>query len=286
MGAQAGNRGTLAGARASLARLLAGGALLTLLLSPGTTPAAAEEPLSILYFNRPPLYVALPGGRAGGLLLEKVERIFRRAQVPYLTREVPVKRILDELKWGKNACGIGWFKTSEREAYAIFSEPVARDHPYSLVINRRKAEALPPRPDLEMVLARGLNMGMVDGFTYGPLVDDLVAKLRPATTKATGSTFNLLGMIALGRCDFTLADTLEAAWLLGRDLQLASKLEIRPLASAPPGNLRHIMFSKKVDPAVIERINRAIAEINREEGLVFDLGSLGYCFGLIPEADR
>ena len=228
---------------------------------------AGQEPLAVLYFHRPPLYISQGPGQGGGLLLDRVKRVLGLAEVPFALKEMPVKRILEELKWGKYACGIGWFKTAEREAYVTYSDPIYQDGPYQILINRRKAAGLPVSPTLEQVLKSGLTMGSVAGYTYGAWAEGLLERLRPPRENPTGSTINLLRMIALGRCDFTLAAPDEAAWLLAQEPELSARLEARPLAGASPGNQRHILLSKAVPAEVVRRVNLAIARVVAEEGL-------------------
>lgn len=228
-----------------------------------TQAQAQEESLALYYFHRPPFYFR--EGQAGpgcqGLVLERACRVLRAAGVPFTLVELPVKRVLKEIKWGHYGCGVGWFRLAARQDYADFSLPLYQSQPLALVVNHLRAGGLPARPSLGQVLTSGLTRGAVAGYAYGQEVDDLLARLRPPTVTITGTSENMLRMVASGRCDYWLIDAEEAGWLLAHHPGPARALELRPLAEVPPGQTRHLMCSKRVPPEVLQRIDQAIASL-------------------------
>ncbi|MBI5521029.1 MAG: transporter substrate-binding domain-containing protein [Desulfarculus sp.] len=228
------------------------------------TPAAAqEEPLAIYYFHRPPYYLggSQPGEGCRGLVLERACRALEAAGVPYTLVEMPVKRVLNQIRWGHYACGVGWFKLAPRLAYANFSLPLYQGLPLTLVVNKQRAAhlALPARPTLEQALKSGLVLGTLEGYAYGHWADAHIARLRPPTMAITGTPDNMLRMLASGRCDFWLSSGEEAQWLLAHHAGLAPLLEIRPLADAPPSEPRHLMCGKQVPARVLQMVDQALA---------------------------
>lgn len=230
-------------------------------------PAGAqEEPLAIYYFHRPPYYLggSQPGPGCRGLVLERACRALEAAGVPYTLVEMPVKRVLSQIKWGHYGCGVGWFKLASRLAYANFSLPLYKGQPPVLVVNKERAAALalPDHPTLEQALKSGLVLGALEGYAYGHWADALIARLNPPTMAITGTPDNMLRMLASGRCDLWLSSGEEAQWLLAHHAGLAPLLEMRPLADAPPGEPRHLMCSQGVPAQVLQRIDQALAGQN------------------------
>lgn len=227
-------------------------------------PAGAqEEPLAIYYFHRPPFYLggSQPGPGCRGLVLERACRALEAAGVPYTLVEMPVKRVLNQIRWGHYGCGVGWFKLTSRLSYANFTLPLYQGPPLGLVVNKEQAAALglPARPTLEQALTSGLVLGSLEGYAYGDWADARIARLRPPSTAITGTPVNMLRMLARGRCGLWLSSGEEARWLLDHHPDLASLVEIRPLADAPAGQGRHLMCSKEVPPWLLQRIDKAIA---------------------------
>lgn len=240
------------------------GCLLLLGCLTAAAAGAQEEPLAIYYFHRPPYYLggSQPGPGCRGLVLERACRALEAAGVPYTLVEMPVKRVLNQIKWGHHGCGVGWYKLASRLAYANFSLPLYRGLPLALVVNKRRAAdlTLPARPTLEQALKSGLVLGALEGYAYGDWADAQIARLAPPIMAITGTPDNMLRMLASERCDFWLSSGEEAQWLLTHHADLALLLEIRPLADAPPGEQRHLMCSQEVPPQVMKRIDQAIAD--------------------------
>ncbi|MFZ5586437.1 MAG: substrate-binding periplasmic protein [Thermodesulfobacteriota bacterium] len=223
--------------------------------------AGAEEPLTIYYFSRPPLYMTDAQGRPGGVLLELTERIMQRAGLECRLVEVPAKRALLAIERDEPACGVGWYRLAEREKFAVFSLPIHRDPPQVAVVRRALARDLPRPATLDDLLGRSLVLGVIDGFNYGPVAERKMAQYNPRTQRITGEMGQLMRMTALGRCDWFLANRLEVEWHLGGDPALGQELGPVELADQPQGNLRYLMCGPSLGGAHLDRINRAILEL-------------------------
>ncbi|MCB2189463.1 MAG: transporter substrate-binding domain-containing protein [Deltaproteobacteria bacterium] len=225
-------------------------------------PALAQEkPLAVLYFPRPPLYVARPDGTPGGLVMRVAVQVLERAGIPHYFQEMPAKRIVQSIKHGDYACGVGWFRTPEREAFANFSRPLFQDQPLVAVV--RKAAAPPEGrfPSLAALLTSARVMGVIDGFSYGPAVDPLLAVRRGPREVITGPNEHLLAMILDRRADYCLINPSQAGWLLAEEPRFHRSLAMVPIEDAGPGNYRYLMCSKAVPPEIMERLNRAVAQV-------------------------
>ncbi|MCA1905327.1 MAG: transporter substrate-binding domain-containing protein [Desulfarculus sp.] len=230
----------------------------------GGRPAWAATPLAIYYFPRPPYYTTEADGQAGGILVERVRAVLTQAGIDHRFVAVPNKRVLLLLSQGAAACGVGWLRTRQREAMFRFSLPIHRDQPLVALARAAVLPRLSARPTLAELLGSDLVLGVIDGFSYGEAVDQMISRANPARQVVTGEVLRLLQMTAAGRCDWMLINPLEARWQLGRDPDLARALRALELPDAPSSNPRHLMCSQSVAPEVMERIDQAILRMEGE----------------------
>lgn len=220
--------------------------------------AQAQEPLTLYYFPRPPFYTTDAQGQAGGPLVDLARAIMTRADLAHRWVSMPSKRVLLQLGQGDPACGVGWIRTPERETFARFSRPILRDAPMVALARPATAQGLPTPATLAGLLTSDLVLGVIDGFSYGPEVDALIARHHPPRQPMTGEVSRLMYMTAAGRCDWMLLNRQEALWQMANDPALGRGLRALELADAPPGNLRRLMCAKSLAAATMERIDRAI----------------------------
>jgi uncharacterized protein (TIGR02285 family) len=235
------------------------GICLILLLPAIVQAQSSGEPLEVFYIEKPPYYFS-QDGQPRGFLLERSMAILQAAGVAYRLESRPNKRIQYELQQGKSAaCSIGWFKTEQRESYAWFSAPIHRDAPMQVLTTEPLLKRIAGYADLQALLASDLRLGVTDGFSYGALDQSLhaVRQLKTASTPT-----QLLHMLAAGRIDYTLIDAQELPFIPGMEDMHDSQLHSISLAGIPAGELRYLMCSRKVDQALLERIDAAIAELN------------------------
>ena len=226
----------------------------------GISPALAAEPVQILYFHRPPLYIHQDGRPPTGILIELTRKILQTAKINHRFVNMPSRRILDTIERGGNYCSPGWFKNPNRERYAVFSLPIYRDSPLVLLVNKDKSNLLPDEVALEKALTAGLRLGVITGFSYGAWADRIIQQIRPNLETVTAAQKSLLSMLSLGRCDLMLMNMDEANWVMRNYRHLSQLLVMKNLSDAPAANLRYLLFSLDVNPGVIKRINAAIAD--------------------------
>jgi polar amino acid transport system substrate-binding protein len=223
---------------------------------------AVAQPLETLYFERPPYYATV-NGQPDGFLLNVARDILTLADVPHAFQEMPPGRILETLKSNRGpACSIGWFRTPERERYAVFSLPIHQDEPLRAVF--LKSGAVPPLEITtlaQLVEHPDLSMGVNQSYVFGYPVDTLVARMRIPPVSTTSSQAQLMRMLGARRFDFMLVNPVEIETLAGLAGIPMEELHVLPLSDLPKGNLRYLMFSKATSPEVIERINAAIGKL-------------------------
>ncbi|EKO38015.1 MAG: periplasmic component of amino acid ABC-type transporter/signal transduction system [Solidesulfovibrio magneticus str. Maddingley MBC34] len=229
------------------------------LLAQALTPAAgqAQEPLSLLVFDRPPYYQLQHGQPSGGFLLTTALNVFAQAGIPVTVREMPPGRVVAMLKDGPSrACAVGWYKTTEREAFARFSEPLYRNQPTTVAVRATLPVPETCSPFLADLLAAGWHWGLREGFSYGAEYDQLLAAYP--TTKRFADTAHMVELLAKDRLDAILVEPEELAWILAAKPALRKHIRIVRLADSPLGGRRHIMCGLGVSPGEMARLDAAI----------------------------
>jgi polar amino acid transport system substrate-binding protein len=113
------------------------------------------------------------------------------------TLTVPFPRIVTSLKNGEDWCFIGGVRTPEREAFAVFSRPVAMFYPLRVVIHvpqRDRFAALEPL-SLRSLLSehRDLRTSMLRNRAMAPAIDALLRQYPPGQTHSEfGEAFRML----------------------------------------------------------------------------------------------
>ena len=189
--------------------------------------------------------------------------MFAEAGVEPAFSFVPAKRILHELQGDRPAASLGWFKTPEREQYALFSLPIYVNRPVVAFFLRENESRFSPYATLEGVLQSGqFVLGRVQGFSEGAELDAMLERYRDKTVQVASDSVRLLKMLESRRFDFMLIAPEEADTLLEAAQAPMEKFTMRAMSDIPQGNLRYIMYSRAVPQDLIRRIDEAIlAEI-------------------------
>jgi len=246
-------------------------ALLACLAAPA--PAQQARQATVIYFERPPYYYTHQG-QPGGFLLAIARNAFEAAGLEVGYESAPPKRIMARMREGGQLCSVGWFRTPEREAFALFSAPIYRGQPLVLVVAWRSQQRLAGLTTLAEVFATpGLTWGVPGGYAYGTVVDELRARLEPRVVDAPVALDQMLPMLTAGRFDYLLLAPEELPLLdphaaVGEDRERPAQGQesaerhgdflVLPLADLPDGPARHIMCSPDVGPAFMERLDQGV----------------------------
>jgi polar amino acid transport system substrate-binding protein len=230
-----------------------------LLLAALAGPCGAAETLTLHYQERPPFSSRGPDGQPQGLLVTPVAQAMARAGISYRWARTPSQRQLALIQRGDGLdCGLGWFRTPEREALGRFSGPIYRDQSLQALV--RRDSPIEAGRDLADLLADPALPPLVkQGYSYGPTLDSLLlARSAPVVSTSAEST-SMARMIVAGRAAWMPISPEEAGVLLaGLDPQQAP-LRLAVLGGVDPGATRHLYCSRRVDAALVERIDHALA---------------------------
>lgn len=227
---------------------------------------ASAQPLTVEYRDKPP-YSYTEAGRPRGFLLERTEQAFKRAGLEIQLVEMPIRRTLLNLK--SNAaplCSPGLYKLPEREAYARFSLPMHRDRPHVVLTSTELGPLLRDSHLLSALLANpAWGLAVVDGVSYGAELDNLIAAAARPPQKVPLTPLQLATLVSLRRMDYMLIDQDDLNWLHQHSADFAAlKLVALEFPDMPRGQLRYIACTRRVDPAVLERLNAALRELMPE----------------------
>ena len=240
-------------------RLFAYAALWLSFLPPAFS-APRTDAIVLLYNERPP-YLVSSGSAVTGISADRVNAIFSEAGVAHRWEKFPSKRIMKMIEEGQRpCCAPNWFKTPERERFAKFSSSFRQDSPVVALALRQNTKLGTSMSMRKLLSDRSLALIMKSGYSYGTEVDALIAEYAPHRTDTTLENSDMLRLIGQGAADYMLTAPEEAeALILIADHP--SDFRMVRLTDAPAGNRRYLLFSKNVDDAVIEKLNRAIHKL-------------------------
>ncbi|MDO9321224.1 MAG: transporter substrate-binding domain-containing protein [Pseudomonas sp.] len=220
-----------------------------------------DKPITVAWRDKPP-YHYNENGIAQGFLLLRAKQIFTQAQVPAVFVETPAKRIWHGFEHGKPAfCSIGWYRLPERELMAQFTHAFHVDPPQIILVGPKALPAIQAHKTVAALLADpSLRLGVIDGVSYGPALDQLITRNANQVEHPTVSPTNLMRMVAANRVNYMFADEADWQYLRSREAGLESLTEYH-FSDLPAGLERFIVCSKDVSSAVMAKLNRAIAAL-------------------------
>ncbi|MEX6501529.1 transporter substrate-binding domain-containing protein [Pseudomonas zhanjiangensis] len=223
---------------------------------------AAVEPITVAWRDKAP-YHYRENGIEQGFLLRRAKHIFALAEVPAVFVERPSKRIWRDFERGKSSyCSIGWYRLAERERIAQFSVPFHVDPPHMLLVSPGARATVQAHKGVATLLQDGrISVGVVDGVSYGPALDRLIAGSANQVERVTVAPASLMQMVAANRMDYMFADEADWEYLRRHEEGLDAIVEQR-FADMPAGLERYIVCSKDVPAQVMTRINRAIGALS------------------------
>lgn len=220
-----------------------------------------NDVITIYYLNRIPYFYKTEAGEHKGLVMEPVIRVFKKAGIPYNLKELPVKRILSNLKENQpNICSIGWYKNPEREKFVQYSLPVYQNKS-RIAITKHDNTLIPSGKTLDEVFKiSGITLLINDGYSYGKFIDEKITAFKPKTYVCTIKNDQMLKAVFIGTNKYFFLSEEEADALIPGAGYQRSDFKYIHFSNVPTGLKRHIIFSKQVDDKIISRINKAIQE--------------------------
>jgi len=223
-----------------------------------TAGSAACQEITVAWRDKPP-YHYVEDGVEKGMLLLRTRQVFASAGIPARFVREPSKRIWANFQSGmQNYCSIGWYRLPEREALVQFSVALHVDPPHAVLVAPGAVAAVGAHATLVSLLSDAtLTLGVIDGVSYGPRIDALIYASANQVLRRTVEPVTMMRMTAAGRVSFMLIDRDD--WQYAQEREPSLRFTVRrDFPDMPPGLQRHLVCSKDVSPAVMQKLNRAI----------------------------
>ena len=220
----------------------------------------AQERVDLHFYVRPPYMVKSGEAQVSGLTADPAQAAFDKAGVPFRWQQTPAMRQLVMIERGSGPdCGVGWYKTSEREKFGKFTAPLYRDKP-SVGIARADFHA-PSKTLAGIVADPATRVVMKVGLSYGQDVVGTMAHAKAQVLTVATEQANLARMVASGRADFMFSTQEEADILRKYVDRGGESLKVLTFPDLHAGATRHILCSRKVSDETIDKLNAALAEL-------------------------
>lgn len=218
-------------------------------LSADEIPASDAQSITLGYVDFPP-YEYEDSGTPSGVLVDIVDMIFQKADIPVELQYLPFKRAYQSTKDGVIDGIFNFYKTEERQEHFDYSEPIIKN-PLVIFVRKDSNIEFNKLEDL-----KGLNVGTMHGYSYGTDFDENTSFFKD---KAISHISNFK-KLTLGRIDAYPCDKLVGLHVAIEN-NFMSELKMLPI----PIKLMegHIGFTKGKHQDTIDRLNKVILEMHQ-----------------------
>lgn len=220
----------------------------------------AQERIDLHFYVRPPYMVKSGEAQVSGLTADPAQAAFDKAGVPFRWQQTPAKRQLVMIERGSGLdCGVGWYKTPERERFGKFTAPLYRDKP---TVGIAHADFHVRSKTLAGIVADpATRVVMKVGLTYGQEVVGTMVHAKAQVLTVAAEQANLARMVASGRADFMFSTQEEADNLRTDVVRGGESLKVLTFQDLHAGATRHILCSRTVSDETIDKLNAALVEL-------------------------
>lgn len=235
------------------------GLLCSAIALPLSAVGQTAQPVTLHYIQRPPYMMASGDGLVGLTGLPSY-LAFKQAQVPVVIKATPFARQLHYVESNSGQdCMIGMFKKPEREVFAKFTKPVYQDQAQVILTSAANASRLSGLTSVvELFNDKRVVLLVKLAYSYGITLDALIARYQPTVIQTADENLLMLKSIKRKVADYMFMAPEEAAVAISAaGYALDDFKQIKP-KDMPDGEYRHLMCSKNVPDAVIQKLNAAI----------------------------
>ena len=224
--------------------------------------AAAESELSLYYNERPP-YFETEATQIKGVRAQQLKEIMYEAKINAQWISLPVNRIMQQLTANEGAhCTGGWFKTPEREQFAVFSEFFAYNEPATAILRKdffREEYAMLS----QLLIIPNIRVMTKQGQYYGNYLEEAMKLYRVHRIEVTDSHEEMLQHLDLNRADVMFVNRAEAEDLLQKNKRFESTLTTIDVQDKTPIPPLYIMCNKSINPQIMKKINDGISRFRK-----------------------
>jgi polar amino acid transport system substrate-binding protein len=203
-----------------------------------------------------PPYVTLEQGKASGIAVKIVKRVFEKLGQPLEINIAPFVRAMDDTSSGKFDGIFPIFKTAEREEFASYMTEMLFEQNI-VIMGKRVSNKIWNKNVLEHV-----SLCLVDGFSYGGLMDSMLKYGKFKTVERVKTPIQCLRLLMTNRVDFWMHNDYGARYLLLRhDARPHVYIRTPPVDSVPS----YLAFSIKggMSEEDVRKTNYILEEMKR-----------------------
>ncbi len=222
---------------------------------------ADSQKLDVYYIDKEPYYYK-DRDKVSGFLFKKAEKYFEQLNgVAVSYSEMPPKRILFDLEELEgNFCSIGWFKNKERALKYWYSPILYRDRSMVLIIEKKYQKDLSMHGRFyDFIKNTPLKIDVVNGYSYGELIDEVIAKFPSSFNKESSDNNKLIRLLKNERTNGILMMEEEFEHFSQKETILLDKYTIKTFSDFPKGNERYIICSKKTSPKILTDLKKIMS---------------------------
>jgi ABC-type amino acid transport substrate-binding protein len=236
--------------------------LLAASLASSGMPAQAADPLVLGYVARPGLADVVDGKPAGTYFPIAVAAA-EKAGFAVTLQAVTQTRLMAQVASGQpHYCAVGIFITPERQAFGKFTLPIYRTPRFIVIAARSKDSAIRRHKTFMSLIAdQQLRMGAIDGYSFGNTLDPLIRAMHGNVDRYVGTFDQGFAKMQAGRFDYIIGFEDEFDNWLGRSGASRDAFSKINFPDVLDGVHRHLMCSRNVDDATIERLNAGIQAV-------------------------
>lgn len=217
--------------------------------------AATAEVWRIACDDNFPPYNFIENNKVVGLDAEIVAAMVKQAGAAVQFEPQPWSRVQDMLERGEVDAAFQFVGRPDRFEKYFMIGPHRMGH---TVFAARSGSSIPVQ---DVNALRGYRIGAIRGYTYGPAFDTATQLTKDTTA---GDNLQLVRMLTAGRVDLIIGDR-EALTHFARQAGLHAQMQVlQPVLSEVP---RYIAVPRN-RPAIAARLERALAELRRNGGLM------------------
>lgn len=229
---------------------------------------ADEKPrLRVSYYEMEPYVIVHKGtGEIGGAAVEFMRDVGREMgyEVVFDSRPSTMNRQFERLESGRTDACLIFVKTPEREKFCYYPREDFHFDASHLVV--RKDSPIERFESVEQLV--GLKIGYLDGAFRIPLMQD--ERLTFEYLSSSNSKMQNLRKLMSGRIDAVYSPDSASVLAVARTLGVDSGIR---LVRLPGSSSFYQVFSKKSDPTLVEKYNRAVEKLGGKEHFLKCLAS-------------
>jgi len=200
------------------------------------TVAAQAETVKLVTLEYPP-YEYQAGDKADGIAVRIVREAFKKMGKDVSIEVLPWKRALHMTKTGEADAIFTAYKNDERVTFLDYSETVLMPQVLSVWVKKGSDVAF----DGSMESIATADIGLVDGISYGAVVDEAVKAGTLKSLDYAPESSNNIKKLMGGRIDAVIMNKYGAMHHLKQQNGLDQVVELQPEVSSVPS---YIAFSK------------------------------------------